>query len=159
MTVTPFIIAGLVTGCIYAISALGLVLTYTSSRVFNFAQGVMAWSIAIFYYWLHEYPQGPKWPIAAAAPFTILIVAPLFGLVLYALLFRRLTHVTPTVRLVSTVGLWVALPAIVKIIFTFVTQREIFQPDGLVTNPPNDPNFIKVFGTWMNPNQFVVIVS
>ena len=133
---TPFIIAGLVTGCIYAISALGLVLTYTSSRVFNFAHGVMAWSIAIFYYWLHEYPDGPRWSIPVAAPFTILIVAPLFGLVLYALLFKRLTHVTPTVRLVSTVGLWVALPAIVKIIFTFVTERDVFQPDGLVNNPP-----------------------
>jgi branched-chain amino acid transport system permease protein len=156
--VTPFIIAGLVTGCIYAISALGLVLTYTSSRVFNFAHGVMAWSIAIFYYWLHEYPDGPRWSIPVAAPFTILIVAPLFGLVLYALLFKRLTHVTPTVRLVSTVGLWVALPAIVKIIFTFVTERDVFQPDGLVNNPP-DPRFLKVFGTYMNTNQFVVIVS
>ena len=156
---TPFIIAGLVTGCIYAISALGLVLTYTSSRVFNFAHGVMAWSIAIFYYWLHEYPDGPRWSIPVAAPFTILIVAPLLGLALYVVLFKRLTHVTPTVRLVSTVGLWVALPAIVKIIFTFVTERETFQPDGLVNNPPNDPNFLKVFGTWVNPNQFVVIVS
>ena len=45
---------------------------------------------------------------------------------LYVLLFKRLTHVTPTVRLVSTVGLWVALPAIVKIIFTFVTERDVF---------------------------------
>ena len=36
---TPYIISGLVAGSIYAISALGLVLTYTSSRVFNFAHG------------------------------------------------------------------------------------------------------------------------
>lgn len=155
---TPYIIAGLVTGCIYAISALGLVLTYTSSRVFNFAHGVIAWSVAIFYYWLHEYPEGPKWPIAAAAPLAILVVAPLLGLFLYGILFKKLTNASPTVRLVSTVGLWVALPAIVKIIFTFVTENEIFQPDGLVNNPPN-PEFIKVFGTYVNSNQFVVIVA
>ena len=155
---TPYLIAGLVTGCIYAISALGLVLTYTSSRVFNFAHGIIAWTIAVFYYWLHEYPGGPKWPIAAAAPMAILVVAPLLGLVLYGILFKKLTNASPTVRLVSTVGLWVALPAIVKIIFTFVTENEIFQPDGLVKNP-SDPEFIKVFGTWVNSNQFVVIVS
>ena len=155
---TPYIIAGLVTGCIYAISALGLVLTYTSSRVFNFAAGVIAWSIAVFYYWLHEYKHGPRWPIPVAAPFAILIVAPLLGLFLYWLLFRKLTHASPTVRLVSTVGLWVALPAIVKIIFTFINEGEIFQPDGLVKNPSN-PEFVKVFGTWVNSTQFVVIVS
>ena len=153
----PYIIAGLVTGCIYAISALGLVLTYTSSRVFNFAHGVIAWSIAVFYYWLHEYSGGPELSIAVAAPLAILVVAPLFGLALYELLFKRLTNATPTVRLVSTVGLWVALPAVVKIIFTFVTAGEIFQPDGLVKNPPN-PEFLKVFGTYVNSNQFVVIV-
>lgn len=155
---TPYIIAGLVTGCIYAISALGLVLTYTSSRVFNFAHGVIAWSVAVFYYWLHEYPEGPRWSIPVAAPIAILVVAPLLGLFLYGLLFKRLTNATPTVRLVSTVGLWVALPAIVKIIFTFVTEGEIFQPDGLVKNPSN-PEFLKVFGTWVNSNQFAVIVS
>jgi branched-chain amino acid transport system permease protein len=156
--VTPFIIAGLVTGCIYAISALGLVLTYTSSRVFNFAHGVIAWTIAVFYYWLHEYEDGPQWSIPVAAPVAILVVAPLLGLALYGLLFKRLTNVSPTVRLVSTVGLWVALPAVVKIVFTFVNEGEIFQPDGLVTNP-SDPEFIKVFGTFVNTTQFVVIVS
>ena len=154
----PYIIAGLVAGCIYAISALGLVLTYTSSRVFNFAHGVIAWSIAVLYYWLHEYHSGPELPIVVAAPLAILVAAPLLGLLLYRLLFRRLTNATPTVRLVSTVGLWVALPALVKIIFDFVEKTEILQPDGLVHNPAN-PQFLKVFGTYMNTNQFVVLVS
>ncbi len=49
---TPYIISGLVVGSIYAISALGLVLTYTSSRVFNFAHGALAYGIAVFYYYL-----------------------------------------------------------------------------------------------------------
>ncbi|MEI8000009.1 MAG: ABC transporter permease [Actinomycetes bacterium] len=155
---TPYLIAGLVTGCIYAISALGLVLTYSSSRVFNFAHGVIAWSVAVFYYWLHEFKGGPRWPIVVAAPVAILVVAPLLGLVLYRVLFRRLTNASPTVRLVSTVGLWVALPALVKILFTFTTEGELFEPDGLVHNPP-DPQFLKVFGTYMNTNQFVVIIS
>jgi len=152
--VTPYIISGLVVGSIYAISALGLVLTYTSSRVFNFAHGALAYAIAVFYYYL---TRQNGWSIATAAPFTLLIVAPLLGLLLYFALFRRLTHATPTVRLVSTVGLWVAIPALTRILFP-AASTEIFNPQGLVSSPA-DPTFVKVFGTWVNENQFAVIVS
>ena len=62
---TPYIISGLVVGSIYAISALGLVLTYTSSRVFNFAHGAIAYGIAVFYYYL---TRQNGWSIATAAP-------------------------------------------------------------------------------------------
>jgi branched-chain amino acid transport system permease protein len=152
--VAPYIISGLVAGCITAISALGLVITYKSSRVFNFAHGAIAYSIAVFYYYL---TRRSGWSIEVAAPFTILVVAPLFGLLLYLALFRRLTHSTPTVRLVSTVGLWVALPALITILFPFAAE-DVFQPKGLVDTPP-DPHFLRVFGTYMNTNQFAVIVS
>ncbi len=150
----PYIISGLVAGSVTAISALGLMITYKSSRVFNFAHGAIAYSLAIFYYYL---TRRNGWSIAVAAPFTILVVAPLLGLFLYFALFRRLTHATPTVRLVSTVGLWVALPALVRILFPFATE-DIFQPEGLISIPA-DPNFLKVFGTYMNENQVAVIVS
>jgi branched-chain amino acid transport system permease protein len=152
--VTPYIISGLTVGSIYAISALGLVLTYTSSRVFNFAHGALAYGIAVFYYYL---TRQNGWSIATAAPFTLLVVAPLLGLLLYFLLFRRLTHATPTVRLVSTVGLWVALPALTRILFP-AASTEIFNPQGLVSAPA-DPNFFKIFGSYINENQFVVILS
>jgi branched-chain amino acid transport system permease protein len=152
--VTPYIISGLTVGSIYAISALGLVLTYTSSRVFNFAHGAIAYGLAVFYYYL---TRQNGWSIEAAAPFTILVVAPLVGLALYFALFRRLTHATPTVRLVSTVGLWVAIPALVRILFP-AARDEIFNPEGLVSSPA-DENFLKVFGHFVNENQFVVIVS
>ncbi len=151
---TPYIISGLTVGCIIAISALGLMLTYTSSRVFNFAHGAIAYGIAVFYYYL---TNQNGWSIEVAAPFTILVVAPLLGLVLYFALFRRLTHATPTVRLVSTVGLWVAIPALVRILFP-VARGEIFNPEGLVSNPVED-RFLKVFGYYVNENQFVVIIS
>ena len=151
---TPYIISGLVAGSITAISALGLLITYKSSRVFNFAHGAIAYSIAVFYYYL---VNRNGWSIEVAAPFTILIVAPLLGLFLYFALFRRLTHASPTVRLVSTVGLWVALPAVIRVMFPFSTE-DVFQPQGLIRNPV-DQNFLKVFGTYMNTNQVAVIVS
>ena len=60
-------------------------------------------------------------------------------------------------RLVSTVGLWVALPALIRMLFPFSTD-DVFQPEGLIKSPV-DPNFLKVFGTYMNTNQVAVIVS
>ena len=61
---SPYIVGGLVVGGIYAILVLGLVLTYKSSRIFNFAQGAIAYFVAATYHSLHtEY----RWSIAAAA--------------------------------------------------------------------------------------------
>ncbi len=146
------IVAGLVLGSIYAISALGLVLTYTASRVFNFAHGAIAYFVAVFYYWLHT---RHGWSVPAAAVVSIGVMSPLLGLFLWAALFRRLAHTPPVVRFVSTVGLWVALPALVKVIFPF-TKNEIFEPSGLIEG---SPRVFDVFGVNVNANQLVVLVG
>ena len=59
-----FVIAGLVLGGIYAIASAGLVITYTSSGILNFAFGAMAFFIARFYYYLHTQES---WAILPAA--------------------------------------------------------------------------------------------
>jgi branched-chain amino acid transport system permease protein len=150
--VNALIVAGLVLGSIYAISALGLVLTYTASRVFNFAHGAIAYFVAVFYYWLHT---RHGWSVPAAAVVSIGVMSPLLGLFLWAALFRRLAHTPPVVRFVSTVGLWVALPALVKVIFPF-TKNEIFEPSGLIEG---SPRVFDVFGVNVNANQLVVLVG
>jgi len=150
--VTPYIVSGLVLGCIYAISALGLVLTYTSSRVFNFAYGAIAFAMAVVHYWL---VQKEGWNLWASAAFVILVVAPLLGLFLWAALFRQLTNATPTVRLVSTVGLWVALPALTYILFPWA-KEEIFDPPGLVHRPLGIHEWA---GITLNDDQAVVLVA
>ena len=146
------IVAGLVLGSIYAISALGLVLTYTASRVFNFAHGAIAYFVAVFYYWLHT---RHGWSVPAAAFVSIGVVSPLLGLFLWAALFRRLAHTPPVVRFVSTVGLWVAVPALVKVIFPW-TRNEIFEPEGLIEG---EPRVFDVFGVAINANQLVVLIG
>jgi branched-chain amino acid transport system permease protein len=149
--VDALVLAGLVLGSIYAISALGLVLTYSSSRVLNFAHGAIAYSVAIFHYYLST-QQG--WPLLASAAFSVLVVSPLLGLVLWAALFRRLTHAPPTVRFVSTVGLWVALPALVKILFPF-SKAEIFESRGIIESS----DFGRILGVSVNDNQLSVLIS
>jgi branched-chain amino acid transport system permease protein len=150
--VNALIVAGLVLGSIYAISALGLVLTYTASRVFNFAHGAIAYFVAVFYYWLHT---RHGWSVPAAAFVSIGVVSPLLGLFLWAALFRRLAHTPPVVRFVSTVGLWVALPALVKVIFPW-TRSEIFEPEGLIEG---EPRVFDVVGVAINANQLVVLIG
>ncbi len=59
-----FVIAGLVLGGIYAICSAGLVITYTSSGVLNFAFGAIAFFIARFYYFLNTQHT---WSILPAA--------------------------------------------------------------------------------------------
>jgi branched-chain amino acid transport system permease protein len=150
--VNALIVAGLVLGSIYAISALGLVLTYKASRVFNFAHGAIAYFVAIFYYWLHT---RHGWSVPAAAFVSIGVVSPLLGLFLWAALFRRLAHAPPVVRFVSTVGLWVALPALVKVMFPFA-KNEVFEPEGLIEGAPR---VFDVFGVAINANQLVVLAG
>jgi len=45
---------GLVSGILYALIAMGFVLIYRSSRIFNFAQGIMVVFAALTLVWLHE---------------------------------------------------------------------------------------------------------
>ena len=68
-----YTILGLVTGAVYGIAASGLVLTYTTSGIFNFAQGAMA-MFAAFTYWQFRY--GWNWPAPLALFVVIVVLAP-----------------------------------------------------------------------------------
>src|SRR5271167_3819726 len=104
-----FVIAGLVLGGIYAICSAGLVITYTSSGILNFAFGAMAFFIARFYYFLNTQHA---WPILPAAILAILIAAPALGVALYFGLFQFLRLSSPMIKVVATIGLLVANPAL-----------------------------------------------
>jgi len=52
------------TGSVYALAGVGLVLTYKTSGVFNFAHGALATVSAYLFYTLHV-EHGMPWPIAA----------------------------------------------------------------------------------------------
>ena len=54
----PFIVIGIATGAVYGLAGVGLVLTYKTSGIFNFAYGAVA-ALAVFvFYWLHT-EHGP----------------------------------------------------------------------------------------------------
>jgi len=133
-----FVIAGLVLGGIYAIASAGLVITYTASGILNFAFGAMAFFIARFYYYLHT---EHSWGILPAAIVAIGLAGPIMGIFLYAVLFRYLRFNSPLIKVVATVGLLVAIPALATIIFG---SGAILQAPGLAPEPVHVYQFLGV---------------
>ena len=133
-----YIIAGLVLGGIYAIASAGLVITYVSSGILNFSFGALAFFIARFYYYLHV-QQG--WGILAAAAVAILVASPALGILLYFALFRFLRLSPPLVKVVATLGLLVAIPALSTLIFG---NQAITSAPGLAPEPVRVFNFLGV---------------
>src|SRR3954470_7323016 len=108
-----YVLAGLALGSIYAIASASLVVTFVSAGVLNFAFGSMAYSVARFYYYLNS-EHG--WSTTEAGAVSLLVVAPLMGVLLYAVLFRFLRDKSTLTKIVATIGLSVALPPIVDIL-------------------------------------------
>lgn len=114
-----YVLQGIPVGCVYALLAIGLVLTYKTSGVFNLAFGAQAFASAAIIYDLRERHH---WPLAAAFLFAVVVVGPLFGLVLDRALFRHLGGASWVVKLVSALGLLVAIPEIVRLWFGTTLQ-------------------------------------
>ena len=142
-----YVLAGLALGSIYAIAASALVVTYVSSGVLNFAFGSMAFVVARVYFWLNSQHQMSS---IYAALLSILVLAPLLGVVLYAVLFRFVRGRSTLIKLVTTIGLSVALPPISDIIFG---NQTITSAPGLASL--NDKPF-KVFGAAVTTDQVLI---
>jgi branched-chain amino acid transport system permease protein len=94
-------IVGVSIGSIYAIAASGIVVTYTTSGIFNFAQGAIGMFMA-FVYWQLRVDWGVPTPIALIL--TILVIAPLLGALIERSLIRLIYDKTLVVQLVVTLG-------------------------------------------------------
>jgi branched-subunit amino acid ABC-type transport system permease component/ABC-type branched-subunit amino acid transport system ATPase component len=130
-------VSGAVSGAVYSLLAIGLVLTYSTSGVFNFAHGAVAFTTAFVFY---ELNTGLGWPVWLAAIVSIVLFAPLLGLLLDKAIFRRLSQASQSARIVATVGMMIAIPSIALwvvdvLIRTFdvdiPTGDNIFSPRGL----------------------------
>ena len=109
------LINGLVTGAVFAIAASGLVVTYSTSGVFNFAHGALGMLCAYVYWDLrvndaHTWPLLPKgsWPAPLALAFVLLVFAPLLGALLYRFVIRGLQGTSEIVKLVVPISVLLA---------------------------------------------------
>src|SRR5690242_11944173 len=100
------VVIGLVIGCGYAIAASGLVVTYTTSGIFNFAHGAIGMVMAFLYWQLRVHMH---WPAPLALIVVLFIAAPLFGALIERVLMRNVRGSDTGVALMVTLGLLLAL--------------------------------------------------
>lgn len=143
------LIDGVAFGCVYALLAVGLTLAYKTSGVFNIAFGVQAFASGAIYYELHI-RRG--WGIIPAFVIAVLIFAPLLGIVLDRALFRYLRNALPMARLVTALGLLVAIPQIVLLWFDATTATN---PTGIV---PSGNVVYRVAGAALTRDDLAIIV-
>jgi branched-chain amino acid transport system permease protein len=108
-----FTILGIAAGSIYAIAAAGLVLTYTTTGVFNFAHGALG-MISAFLYW--QLKQDSGWPAPLAALVVLGIFGPILALVL-ELMFRRFRDADVGTSIVLTIAVTVLCIGVSQYLF------------------------------------------
>jgi branched-chain amino acid transport system permease protein len=101
MTFVQLVIAGLVTGSVYALVASGLVVIYRASSILNFAQGTMA-AVAAFLV-LTLSVQSTTLPLGAAALVAV-VVATALGVVVEVVVVWPLREAPPLTGIVATLG-------------------------------------------------------
>ncbi len=159
------VLSGLVTGAIYSIMASGLVLTYTTSGIFNFAHGAVAFTTAYLYYQLNT---GLDVPIVPAQIISSFLNAPVLGLLLDRILLRRLASAPVYARIVGTIGLLVALPALAQWLVVavgndaldlgFVGNQAITEGVPVPGVGPTPSDSYHIGGVVLNTDQIAVFV-
>jgi branched-chain amino acid transport system permease protein len=117
-----FTVFGVMFGAGYAIAATGLVVTYTTSGVFNFAQGAVG-MIAAFTYWVLVSEHHV--PILVALVIILIVGASIAGALVERVLMRRLHGASAERPVMVTLGLMVILTGFATVVWSPTTQREV----------------------------------
>jgi branched-subunit amino acid ABC-type transport system permease component len=140
----PFVVAGLVSGSLYGLTATGLVLTYKTSGIVNFAYGAIGAAGAYVFYFLNVTHH---WAWPAALIVSVVGLGPLVGLVLERLL-RNLSDAGAVLKIVATVGLVLVLQALGDFAYGTITlPYPNFLPTGGIT----------VAGVFIGDDQLITI--
>ena len=140
----PFVIAGLCTGALYALSGVGLVMLYRASGVINLAQGAIGALSAIVVWQLTQF----GWPLAVGCVAGI-AVATLVSLLYGRLIAPLLAHADPILRTVATLGLALFLLGFINF---------IWGESGRALRLPTDAFSISVFGVRVTYTRILVLV-
>ncbi|MCC5856596.1 MAG: branched-chain amino acid ABC transporter permease [Ectothiorhodospiraceae bacterium] len=107
------LIGGLMSGIMYALVALGFVLIFKASGVFNFAQAAMVLFAAMFIAGMHGDWGVPYW---MAIPITILLMLGL-AWIIERVVLRQLVNQEPIIMFMATIGIFFAIIGFAEIIW------------------------------------------
>lgn len=139
-------VAGLVAGSVYALSAAGLVLTYTTSGVLNLANGAVGMVVAFAYWQLRVGWGVPGLPALLLA---VLVVAPAVGVALERLVRASLVRGALAAQVVVPVALLVGLVGVAQLVWDPATPR---------TTPPLLPGVeLRVAGVLVSGDQLLAL--
>jgi branched-chain amino acid transport system permease protein len=127
-----FTVGGLAAAGIYAITASGLTLTYTTTGIFNWAHGAIG-MVCAFAYW--QMSVGWGWPTLISLLVCLFVLAPVIGIVIEAVAMRRLEGVSEAAKLVVTLSIALMLLGLAQWIWNPTTYRALpplFNNDTLV---------------------------
>jgi branched-chain amino acid transport system permease protein len=117
-----YTVFGVMLGAGYAIAATGLVVTYTTSGVFNFAQGAVG-MVAAFCYW--ELVSAHNVPVLLSLLIILVIGASIAGALVERVLMRRLHGASAERPVMVTLGLMVILTGAATLIWSPTTERQV----------------------------------
>jgi len=142
-----YTIFGLVLGGVYGIAASGLVLTYNTSGIFNFAHGAEA-MLGAFVYW--ELRFDLHWPAPIALIVVLGVFGPLMGGLLYAGIMRGLRNTAEVTKIVVTVALMLGMLYLSQWVWNPVTPRTDVQFYGLKSN-------VHIFGAEVSTHELIAL--
>jgi len=143
---TRALVVGLVSGGIYGLMALGLVLVYKGSRVLNFAQ-IEVGTLSLYLAWeVTTAHHAPWW----AGALTAIAFAVAVGLAFERLIVRPMGRAeAPRIAVaVATIGLLSAMLA---------TESLAYGPSPRILRPPIAGLGTKLFGVYVSPTQWLAL--
>ena len=138
---------GLLAGVMYSLVALGFVLIYKASGVFNFAQGAMVFFAALTFVSLVE--RGMNFWLALLITLAVMVV---LGLVTEKVVLRPLVNQPPITLFMATIGLTFVLEGLSQLVWGS-------QPHGLELGVPDVPMEWLSQKTNINISQFDLFAS
>ena len=121
-SILGFLITGVALGSIYGVAAQGLVVTYATSGVFNFAQGAIGMFLA-YVYW--EFRVDIGLPTIVGILLTVLVAAPVMGVLIERGIMRFLTDSPIVAQLVVTIGLMLGLMGLAASVWNPNTTQHV----------------------------------
>ncbi len=145
-----YAIPGVPYGCAYALFAVGLVLTYQTTGVFNFAFGAQAFASAFIFFILVQNAGLSLW---LAFLIAVVIGAPLLGLIFDRFLFRKIANTNTTAKVVTGIALLVGIPALLPVVFG---SQTLYNPPTILFN--QDTVYVTLSGYPVNGHDLSVVV-